>query len=374
MKYLKLIILLLIFWNLPSFALAYISSMSGMFLSYGTFLLIIVYFFFNKKERPIIPFIVLGLLYFVISVLVDTQNTENFLVTFIKYFIFIILVIKLVIDTTDKEIYIVLLLGSLSILFESIFITDIGGRFSGFYLNPNFAGLICILGYSLSFSIDNKKFRLLGLILFFIVGLVTFSRTFLLLWILISLVSLANSYKNVYKIVICLVLFSLFFSFGDKFDFNTKRLEAFSTILDGKISDEMVEDSRTQTWALYYFKVLNKPFFGNGYLSFSGNTDGIGENLYSIQGVHNTFLLILGESGIFVFLYFTAIYGGFVITGIRVFNDEPFIFLISFSIFMYMLTSHNYFDNYIILFVSLWLYIQIGRKEITVDKKTIKLI
>jgi len=57
-----------------------------------------------------------------------------------------------------------------------------------------------------------------------------------------------------------------------------------------------------------------------------------------------------------------------------VFNDEPFIFLISFSIFMYMLTSHNYFDNYIILFVSLWLYIQIGRKEITVDKKTIKLI
>jgi len=101
MKYLKLIILLLIFWNLPSFALAYISSMSGMFLSYGTFLLIIVYFFFNKKERPIIPFIVLGLLYFVISVLVDTQNTENFLVTFIKYFIFIILVIKLVIDTTD---------------------------------------------------------------------------------------------------------------------------------------------------------------------------------------------------------------------------------------------------------------------------------
>jgi len=280
----------------------------------------------------------------------------------------------LVIDTTYKEIYIVLLLGSLSILFESIFITDIGGRFSGFYLNPNFAGLICILGYSLSFSIDNKKLRLLGLILFFIVGLVTFSRTFLLLWILISLVSLANSYKNVYKIVICLGLFSLFLSFGDKFDFNTKRLEAFSTILDGKISDEMVEDSRTQTWALYYFKVLNKPFFGNGYLSFSGNTDGIGENSYSIQGVHNTFLLILGESGIFVFLYFTAIYGGFVITGIRVFNDEPFIFLISFSLFMYMLTSHNYFDNYIILFVSLWLYIQIGRKEITVDKKTIKLI
>jgi hypothetical protein len=374
MKNLKLIILLLIFWNLPSFALAHISSMSGTFLSYGTFLLIIVYFFFNKKERPIIPFIVLGLLYFVISVLVDTQNTENFIVTFIKYFIFIILVIKLLKDTTDKEIFIVLLLGSLSIIYESVFIIDIGGRFSGFYLNPNFAGLICVLGYCLSLSIDNKMLRVFGQILFSIAGLVTFSRTFLLLWVLINIISLLISYKNVYKTVIGIVLFSLFVSLGDNFDFNSRRLDAFTSILDGKISDEMVEDSRTQTWALYYYKVLNKPFFGNGYLSFSGKTDGIGENSDSIQGAHNTFLMILGESGIFVFLYFTAIYGGFIVTGIRVFKDEPFIFLISFSLFMYMLTSHNYFDNYLVLFVSLWLYIQIGRKEITVDKKTIKLI
>ena len=369
MKNLKLIILLLIFWNLPSFALAHISSMSGTFLSYGTFLLIIVYFFFNKKERPIIPFIVLGLLYFVISVLVDTQNTENFIVTFIKYFIFIILVIKLLKDTTDKEIFIVLLLGSLSIIYESVFIIDIGGRFSGFYLNPNFAGLICVLGYCLSLSIDNKMLRVFGQILFSIAGLVTFSRTFLLLWVLINIISLLISYKNVYKTVIGIVLFSLFVSLGDNFDFNSRRLDAFTSILDGKISDEMVEDSRTQTWALYYYKVLNKPFFGNGYLSFSGKTDGIGENSDSIQGAHNTFLMILGESGIFVFLYFTAIYGGFIVTGIRVFKDEPFIFLISFSLFMYMLTSHNYFDNYITLFVSLWLYLKIDKKKMRKNLK-----
>ena len=369
MKNLKLIILLLIFWNLPSFALAHISSMSGMFLSYGTFLLIIVYFFFNKKERPIIPFIVLGLLYFVISVLVDTQNTENFIVTFIKYFIIIILVIKLLKDTTDKEIFIVLLLGSLSIIYESVFIIDIGGRFSGFYLNPNFAGFICVLGCCLSLSIDNKMLRVFGHLLFSIAGLVTFSRTFLLLWVLINIISLLSNYKNVYKIVIGIVLFSLFVSLGDNFDFNSRRLDAFTSILDGKISDEMLEDSRIQTWALYYYKVLNKPFFGNGYLSFSGKTDGIGENSDSIQGAHNTFLMILGESGIFVFLYFTAIYGGFIVTGIRVFKDEPFIFLISFSLFMYMLTSHNYFDNYIILFVSLWLYLKIDKKKIIFKKK-----
>jgi hypothetical protein len=368
MKNLKFIILPVILWNLPSYALAHFTAMTGTILSYGAFSLIIVYYFFNKKEKPIDSLILLGLLYFLISVFVDTQNAENFIVTFIKYFIFIIMGIKVAKDTTDIEIYILLLLGALSIIYESILMIDTGGRYSGFYLNPNFAGLICIIGYSLSLSIDNIKLRLLGQLLFSIAGLVTFSRTFLLLWVLISLVSLAISYKNAYKIVIGVVLFSLFLSFGDEFDFNTRRLEAFSTILDGQISDEMLEDSRTQTWALYYDKVLNKPFFGNGYLSMSGKTYGIGENSYSIQGVHNTFLMILGESGIFVFLYFTAIYGGFVVTGIRIFNNEPLILLVSFSLFLYMLTSHNYFDNYFILFVSIWLWLKINRKKIIVLK------
>ena len=362
MKYLKLIILLLIFWNLPSYALTEVNSMTGTVLSYGTFILIIGYYFLNKNEKPVISFIVLGLLYFLISVLVDAQNTENFIMTFIKYFIFVIMGVKLVKDTKDIEIYVVLLLGALSIIYESIFIIDIGGRFSGFYLNPNSAGLICILGYCLSLSIDNKKLRILGQILFSIAGFVTFSRTFLLLWVLINMFSLSISYKNVYKIVIGLVLFSLFLSFGDKFDFNTRRLEAFSTILDGKISDEMGEDSRTQTWAIYYDKFYDSPILGNGYLSFSGKTFGEGDAAYYNVGVHNTPLLMIGEAGVFTLLYFMWIYGGFVIKGIRNFREEPSIFLLSFSLLMYMLTSHNYFDNYLILFVSLWLYLKIERK------------
>ena len=116
MKYLKLIILLIIFWNLPSFAAVNVNALTGSILSYGTFFLIIVYYFFNKKEKPIVSFIFLGLLYFLISVLVDTVNTENFITTFIKYFIFIIMGIKVVKDTTDTGIYIFLLLGSLSII------------------------------------------------------------------------------------------------------------------------------------------------------------------------------------------------------------------------------------------------------------------
>lgn len=374
MKYLKLIILLLIFWNLPSFAAVNVNALTGSILSYGTFFLIIVYYFFNKKEKPIVSFIFLGLLYFLISVLVDTVNTENFITTFIKYFIFIIMGIKVVKDTTDTGIYVFLLLGSLSIIYESIFVTDIGGRFSGFYLNPNSAGFICILGYCFSLSIDNKILKILGQILFSIAGFVTFSRTFFLLWVLINIISLSISYKNAYIIIMGLVLFSFFLSFGVKFDFNTRRLEAFSRLLDGEISDEMGEDSRTQIWALYYERIYESPIFGNGYLSFSGNTFGRGESAYYDEGVHNTPLLIIGEAGVFTFLYFIWIYGGFLAKGIRMYKNEPLIFLVSFSLFMYMLTNHNYFNNYLILFVSIWLWMKVDRKEIILEGKMIKSI
>lgn len=374
MKYLKLIILLIIFWNLPSFAAVNVNALTGSILSYGTFFLIIVYYFFNKKEKPIVSFIFLGLLYFLISVLVDTVNTENFITTFIKYFIFIIMGIKVVKDTTDTGIYIFLLLGSLSIIYESIFVTDIGGRFSGFYLNPNSAGFICILGYCFSLSIDNKTLKILGQILFSIAGFVTFSRTFFLVWVLINIISLSISYKNAYIIIMGLVLFSFFLSFGVKFDFNTRRLEAFSRLLDGEISDEMGEDSRTQIWALYYERIYESPIFGNGYLSFSGNTFGREESAYYDEGVHNTPLLIIGEAGVFTFLYFIWIYGGFLAKGIRMYKNEPLIFLVSFSLFMYMLTNHNYFNNYLILFVSIWLWMKVDRKEIILEGKMIKSI
>lgn len=358
MRYLKLIILVLILLNLPSFALSNLDALTGTILSYGTFILIIIYSFFNKKEKQIISLIVLGLLYFLISVLVNSQNSDNFIVIFVKYYI-IIMATNLVKDTKEIEIYILLLIGALSVLYESIFIIDIGGRYSGFFLNPNVAGFICILGYCFSLSIDNNKLRLLGQIVFTIAGLVTFSRTFLLLWILINVISLLISKKNIYKIFIGILLLSLFLKFGDKFDFNIKRLEAFTTFFDGKINDSMEEDSRTETWALYYDKIINSPIFGNGYLSFSGKSYRSGGLGYYQVGVHNTFLMILGEAGLFVFIYFVWIYFGFILSGYNLFKEKPSIFLISLVLILYMLTNHNFFDNYIILFFSMWLFFQI---------------
>jgi hypothetical protein len=362
MKYLKIIILTLLFGNFPSFSLMYIDSTTGTVLSYGTFLLIIIYFLI-KKEKPIIPLVILGLSYFLISILIDSQNSDGFIATFIKYLIFVTMGASVIKDVTKNELFYFLLFGALSIIYESIFVIDIGGRYSGLYLNPNFAGCICILGYCFSFSISNKNFKIIGQILFSYAGFVTFSRTFLLLWVLVNILSLSISYKNSYKIILGIILISFFVSFGNKFDFNTKRLEAFTTILDGKISQDLAENSRTETWSKYYDRILDQPFFGNGYLSFSGKTFGEDDKAYGIVGVHNTPLLIIGEAGIFVFLYFLWIYGGFIVSGIHYFKEDPLFLLVSFSLLMYMLTSHNYFNNYLILFISAWLYLKIDIKK-----------
>jgi hypothetical protein len=370
MKYLKTVLLVLLFGNLPSFFLVHLDATTGAILSYGTFLLIIIYFFY-KKEIPIIPLVILGLSYFLISILVDSQNSDGFIATFIKYLIFVTLGASVIKDVTKNEIFYFFLFGALSIIYESIFVIDIGGRYSGLYLNPNFAGCICILGYCFSFSVSDKNIKTIGQILFSYAGFVTFSRTFLLLWVLINILSLSISYKNSYKIFLGIILISFFVSFGNKFDFNTKRLEAFATILDGKISQDLAENSRTETWAKYYDRILEQPFFGNGYSSFSGKTFGEDDRSYGIVGVHNTPLLIIGEAGIFVFLYFLWIYGGFIVSGIHYFKEDFLLLLVSFSLFIYMLTTHNFFNNYILLSISIWLYQQIETKK-TEEHKTLK--
>lgn len=374
MRYLRIVILFLILCNIPSFAKQSFGSSEGAILSLCLFLFIILYYFINKKEQLFSPFIIIGILYFLISPLIDPINTQSILPVILKYFIFIILGLSFIKDTKKVEIFFLLLLGSLSIVYESVFEDNLVGRFGGFYLNPNGAGFACLIGFCFSIFNKDNKIKALGQILFSFAGFLTFSRTFLLIWILINMFSLLISYKNVYKILAGVLLFSVFLSLENKFDFDVRRFEAFSSILDGKVSEGLEEGSRTETWEAYYDRIYASPLFGNGYLSFSGKTFGTGDNSYSIQGVHNTFLMILGEAGFFVFIFFTWIYCGFIVRGIKLFKEDPLIFFVSFSLFMFMLTNHNFFDNYLVLFVSLWLYIQIGRKEITVDKKTIKLI
>ena len=360
MKYLKIIILLLIFCNLPGYCLVAVNSTIGSLLSYFTFLLIIIYYVLNKKEYPLIAFILFGFLFFYISLTVNADNTDTFLVTFIKYLVVIIMGASVIRDASKNELFVLLLFGAISIIYEAVFLEGISGRFSGFYLNANPAGFACILGYALSLSMENKWLKIPGQLLFSIAGFATFSRTFLLIWVLINVISLFINFKNIYAMMVGLVLFSIFLSIESKSDLDTKRVGAFSALLKGEVDDDLKKEPRTETWAVYYDKILDKPIFGNGYHTFSGEVYGSEGNSYTIHnGVHNTFLMVIGEAGFFVFLFFCCIYGYLIFNGIKLFKEDPQIFIISFSLILYMLTNHNYFENYVELFVSVWLFIKV---------------
>lgn len=361
----RLILLFLIFCSFPNYALVKINASAGAFFSYFMFFLIVAYSLVKRRLEFVIEFIILGLFYFLISVAVDAQFAENFLVTFIKYFIFVIVGAKLIKDTNEFEMYIFLLFGAFSVFFELILGDNATGRYAGFYLNPNGAGFACIVGFCLSTALESKSLNIFGRVMFSISGLATFSRTFLLLWVLINIVSLFLNYKNVYGILVGIFVFILFLTYGNEFDLDTKRFNAFSSLLDGKLSNELEEDSRTETWSGYYERIYESPIWGNGYLSFSGRNSGQSTNRGDIQGVHNTYLMIFGESGFFVFSLFILIYKNFLMKGLKLFKVKPIIFLLTLPVMLFLLTSHNFFDNYMILFVSIWLFFQIEKSRFT---------
>ncbi|RZJ90431.1 MAG: hypothetical protein EOO20_08205 [Chryseobacterium sp.] len=376
MKYLRLFILLLIFCNLPGYCLVNVSANTGALLSYTTFLLIAIYYIINQKEPPIIPFIIFGFSFFLVSILVNADHADTFLVLFIKYFLVIIMGAVLLKHSNKIELFAMLLFGAASIIFEAVFLKGTSGRFSGFYLNANPAGFACILGYALSITMEDKRIKMLGQLVFTVAGFATFSRTFLLIWVLINICSLLISFKNIYSIFAGLILFSLFLSLETKTDLDTKRVGAFSALLEGKVDDDLTKEPRTETWAVYYDKILNNPIFGNGYHAFSGEVYGNDSKSYTIHnGVHNTFLMVLGEAGFFIFLFFCWIYGYLLFIGVKMFKVDPQVFLISFSMILYMLTNHNYFENYVELFVSMYLYIKIKSwKEKNSDVTQINLL
>jgi len=157
MNLLRYSLLALIIWNLPTFILEVSGDVMGSNSSYLMFGLLLVYYFLAKKNLPLWAFIALGVSYFLISGLVYVGDFENYVFKFLKYLIFILAGAELVRQSTKNEIYIFLLIGALSIIVNAVVFQDDYGRYGGFYLNPNAAGLISLIGYCFSFIINHKN-------------------------------------------------------------------------------------------------------------------------------------------------------------------------------------------------------------------------
>jgi O-antigen ligase len=306
--------------------------------------------------------IMLGLIYFSVGILSGQDyfpiNDRDFFIYVIKYFIIIITGYELLKRVTITELFVFLIIGALSTILELLFFydpTNDNGRYSGFYLNANSMGFICMIGYGLCFGIGQKKLRLIGQVIFTLIGLLTFSRTFIVVWLLMNLISLRLSIKNIRIFLIGFGLFVGLLTYNEFLPVKNKRLEQMGAIISGNSikSSGLDEDSRTETWSFFYEAITEHPFFGNGMGAFS--TNGIMGHI----GVHNTYLKIIGEAGIFTLLIFLAMYALMAMRSITQFMKMPHLLLMTLAYCLYIATNHNYFDAYYLLFISMWIQYQI---------------
>jgi len=368
MKILRYIILSLTVWALPSFLLAYFSPSLGTLSSHLIYVLLIIYFLFSSNRGPILwPFLLLGLSYYLIGGFNRTGFDDvEYATLIVKFVLLVVCGATVMRDTSESELYYFLLLGSISIaihatifpLFNAGFSEDYG-RYSGFYLNPNGAGSVCLMALALSFGIKNVKVKYVSQLIITIAGFVTFSRSFLLMWLILNLLSILINRKNfIVPLVGSLGLIIIFF-FSSSLQLNSERFNAIGNIFNdqGQSSNVLQKDSRTETWASYKDVILNKPILGNGFKKLQGNHFG----LYA--GVHNTFLLVWGEAGVFPFLIIVCIYAFLMFRGFKNLRGEPQLALLAIVLFTALLVSHNYFDKFYVLLCSIFLYVTFVEKR-----------
>ena len=353
MQLLKYILLILIFLNIPSFSLSYISPTLGSLTSALLLAAIVVFYFLEEKFKPIIPLIVLGITYYFISSLSYTENTSDFIKDVFRFFILILGIRKLTAITTKKELCFILLFGAISILINAVFFKDAFGRYSGFYLNPNKAGFVCIIGFALTYSLKMSSLRLLAQFAFAICGFMTLSRSFILLFIIVNILAVIIDKKNVITLFSGAIALTLILSLSS-LQLNADRFGALKSLFSDDVDTTTItKETREETWANYIDGILENPIIGQGYKKLHGRPKG---HHHQDVGVHNTFLMIIGEAGIIPFLVIIVFYVSLLIRSFKVIRDEPLYLVISVILLAYLMVSHNYFDNYILLFITIWLY------------------
>ncbi|MGS0527575.1 O-antigen ligase family protein [Zobellia nedashkovskayae] len=214
--------------------------------------------------------------------------------------------VTLLINSKIKDFIFVLLLGALSIIVNALIFPEsnaahnlVIGRFSGFFLNPNYAGSACLIGFALSYRLKSRWLMLMSQFAFTLGGILTLSRTFVIVWLFINIVAIIRSKKNLLAPMVGIGVLIVVFTFTDTKIFASNRFSALESFFgDGPVETKTLEeDSRTATWAMYYDLIMEKPFLGHGFLKFQKHTA-------TLPGIHNTYLLIIGEARNFCFLNF----------------------------------------------------------------------
>lgn len=242
------------------------------------------------------------------------------------------------------------------------YVKNYGDRQIGIFTNPNTTGLHAnyVLCFSLYSLISNRKGKLLWLLLVpacFYAAFLSLSKAAMLMAILNLLFYLIFNFVNFHKLKssnkfisilsIALISFSAFYIYtnfeklvgGLSYAQATRIVDAVQ-IGQGKINDATTSE-RFGLAELVFDKISAHPIEGNGFGSFHRI---VGHGL----GVHNTALLIIGESGIFpalLFLMFIFIYIFKALKEREIPLKFLFISVLITFLLISFLTSHNGLDE-----------------------------
>lgn len=321
-----------------------------------------VYFFFAQpKHRLFIPFIVLGILFFTFSTFnFSSEDETEFIKSFLRFMIVVACGNEVVQRTNNRDLLVVLIVGGLSIIIHGVVFPDaytefstVTGRASGFYLNPNYAGTVALVGYSLSLASSSKRLRWTGMLIFSLAGLLTLSRTFIVIWVIINLIASVRSRKNLLGFAVGGAMVILILTVSTFLELNTERFSALESLFSNNVQTETItKDTRMDTWAKYTPKVWEAPIFGNGYNKLRGKQ-------YGGSGIHNTYLMVWGESGILPFLFLMGLYFYLVLGCLKYFDTNPEYLYVIIVIALAMLASHGYFESFFMVFISMFVYARI---------------
>ncbi|MGC6428955.1 MAG: O-antigen ligase family protein [Flavobacteriales bacterium] len=377
--YKKILILLatfLLLLNIPSFSLFYFSSALGSITSMALMASLLLVFSFevkNKFPTLLYAYIVFLIIYFSISLASYSGSLFDVVTLFTKNILVLLGSYAILKNVQLKYVVYLLALGSLSVIldnfyfrFNDVIANDVvieKRRYAGFYLNPNNAAFVAVLGYLLVLS-NSMKYKFL-LVLFTFVGLLTLSKYFFLSWFLINLAYLWYNKSKIFKyaFVVFFGLIALYQNM-DRLNLDKNRLDLFYNIITFNSTDGYVEiESREETWAKSIQSIKNKPIIGNGFEYFKK-----GKYRTDNEGVHNSYLLVIGEAGILpcLFLVWISIWLLYKSVKMAKYNLTPLLLTIAFLLLL--IVSHNLFDNYIFIF-ALSIIIYELQKSITLSNQ-----
>lgn len=237
-------------------------------------------------------------------------------------------------------------------------------RVYGLFANPNENGfqanLTILLAYFLFLKRGIKILPFIGIIAFCIYGAFSsFSKTamitmvFILCLFIVYVLWRASSFNKNFRIKIgtsffllsiSLSVLSIYFANSGRSILHPVQQERISEAIDIVLKGKFNRETTTNRSLLYergLKKIGEQPFFGYGLGTFS-----CAGMVHVWSGVHNMYLKIWGEAGIFVFLFFLLILVYYIFIGCALLKEpEGFLllsFLLAFGIFSF--SSHSAFS------------------------------